>query len=89
MLILVVEGGEVRKSLEMALLRRLFFRKPPDGLLEISERVYGSFRFTRYVYYLIDFYLFIFFLNQIYEAVCVLLVSRVWRNEKLEFMGRI
>ncbi|KAH9661093.1 Formin-like protein 13 [Citrus sinensis] len=24
----------------MALLRRLFFRKPPDGLLEISERVY-------------------------------------------------
>lgn len=79
MLILVVEGGEVRKSLEMALLRRLFFRKPPDGLLEISERVYGSFRFTRYVYYLIEF-LSVFF-NQIYEAVCVLLVSRVWRNE--------
>lgn len=24
----------------MALLRKLFFRKPPDGLLEISERVY-------------------------------------------------
>ncbi|KAG6676505.1 hypothetical protein I3842_15G154700 [Carya illinoinensis] len=25
----------------MALLRKLFFRKPPDGLLEISERVYA------------------------------------------------
>ncbi|KAG6628085.1 hypothetical protein CIPAW_15G176100 [Carya illinoinensis] len=25
----------------MALLRKFFFRKPPDGLLEISERVYG------------------------------------------------
>lgn len=27
----------------MALLRKLFFRKPPDGLLEICERVYGAF----------------------------------------------
>lgn len=26
----------------MALLRKLFFRKPPDGLLEICERVYGT-----------------------------------------------
>lgn len=25
----------------MALFRRLFYRKPPDRLLEISERVYG------------------------------------------------
>lgn len=25
----------------MALFRKLFYRKPPDGLLEISERVYG------------------------------------------------
>ncbi|KAL6973839.1 hypothetical protein U1Q18_028023 [Sarracenia purpurea var. burkii] len=26
----------------MALFRKLFFRKPPDGLLEISERVFGT-----------------------------------------------
>lgn len=26
----------------MALFRRLFYRKPPDRLLEISERVYGN-----------------------------------------------
>lgn len=26
----------------MALLRKLFYRKPPDGLLEISDRVYGN-----------------------------------------------
>lgn len=26
----------------MALFRRLFYRKPPDRLLEISERVYGT-----------------------------------------------
>jgi hypothetical protein len=25
------------------MLRKLFFRKPPDGLLEICERVYGTF----------------------------------------------
>uniref|UniRef100_A0A804HW97 Uncharacterized protein n=1 Tax=Musa acuminata subsp. malaccensis TaxID=214687 RepID=A0A804HW97_MUSAM len=25
----------------MALFRKFFYRKPPDGLLEISERVYG------------------------------------------------
>lgn len=24
------------------MLRKLFFRKPPDGLLEICERVYGT-----------------------------------------------
>lgn len=29
----------------MALLRKLFYRKPPDGLLEICERVYGMFFF--------------------------------------------
>ncbi|TYH39975.1 hypothetical protein ES332_D12G214500v1 [Gossypium tomentosum] len=29
----------------MALFRRLFYRKPPDRLLEISERVYGMFVF--------------------------------------------
>lgn len=28
---------------EMALLRKFFFRKPPDGLLEICDRVYGAF----------------------------------------------
>lgn len=27
----------------MALLRKLFYRKPPDGLFEICERVYGAF----------------------------------------------
>lgn len=27
----------------MALFRKLFYRKPPDGLLEICERVYGEF----------------------------------------------
>lgn len=27
----------------MALFRKLFYRKPPDGLLEICERVYGAF----------------------------------------------
>jgi hypothetical protein len=27
----------------MALFRKFFYRKPPDGLLEISERVYGAF----------------------------------------------
>jgi len=27
----------------MALLRKFFFRKPPDGLLEICDRVYGAF----------------------------------------------
>lgn len=26
----------------MALFRRLFYRKPPDRLLEITERVYGN-----------------------------------------------
>jgi hypothetical protein len=26
----------------MALFRRLFYRKPPDRLLEIAERVYGN-----------------------------------------------
>lgn len=26
----------------MALLRKLFYKKPPDGLLEISERIYGN-----------------------------------------------
>lgn len=25
----------------MALFRKFFYRKPPDGLLEISERVFG------------------------------------------------
>lgn len=27
----------------MALFRKLFYRKPPDRLLEIAERVYGMF----------------------------------------------
>jgi hypothetical protein len=27
----------------MALFRKFFYRKPPDGLLEITERVYGAF----------------------------------------------
>jgi hypothetical protein len=27
----------------MSLFRKLFYRKPPDGLLEVSERVYGQF----------------------------------------------
>lgn len=26
----------------MALFRKIFYRKPPDGLLEISERVFGN-----------------------------------------------
>jgi len=26
----------------MALFRRLFYRKPPDRLLEIADRVYGT-----------------------------------------------
>jgi hypothetical protein len=30
---------------QMALFRRFFYRKPPDRLLEISERVYGTFFF--------------------------------------------
>lgn len=35
----------------MALFRKLFFRKPPDGLLEISERVYGTFQsFLAFIY---------------------------------------
>lgn len=34
----------------MALLRRLFFRKPPDGLLEICERVYGLSLFLIVIY---------------------------------------
>lgn len=38
----------------MALLRKLFFRKPPDGLLEISERVYGAF-FS--VFYIVSLFL--------------------------------
>jgi hypothetical protein len=41
------------KESEMALLRKLFFRKPPDGLFEICERVYGAFFF------------FFFFLNNL------------------------
>jgi hypothetical protein len=27
----------------MALFRKFFYKKPPDGLLEITERVYGTF----------------------------------------------
>lgn len=38
----------------MALLRKLFFQKPPDGLLEISERVYGAF-FS--VFYIVSLFL--------------------------------
>ncbi|KAG6410264.1 hypothetical protein SASPL_128317 [Salvia splendens] len=30
----------------MALFRRFFYRKPPDRLLEITERVYGMLRVT-------------------------------------------
>jgi len=26
----------------MALFRKFFYKKPPDGLLEITERVYGT-----------------------------------------------
>jgi hypothetical protein len=26
----------------MSLFRKFFYRKPPDGLLEITERVYGA-----------------------------------------------
>ncbi len=26
----------------MSLFRRFFYRRPPDGLLEITERVYGE-----------------------------------------------
>jgi hypothetical protein len=33
-------GGNGREG--MALLRRLFYRKPPDRLLEIADRVYGK-----------------------------------------------
>lgn len=29
----------------MAMFRRLFYKKPPDHLLEISERVYGNIPF--------------------------------------------
>ena len=29
------------KFVEMALFRKFFYRKPPDGLLEICDRVYG------------------------------------------------
>jgi hypothetical protein len=28
----------------MALFRKFFYRKPPDGLLEITDRVYVSWR---------------------------------------------
>jgi hypothetical protein len=34
------DGGRKRKG--MALFRRLFYRKPPDRLLEIADRVYGT-----------------------------------------------
>lgn len=34
-----LRGGVARGA--MALFRKFFYRKPPDGLLEISERVYG------------------------------------------------
>lgn len=27
----------------MALFKRFFYRKPPDGLLEITDRVFGMF----------------------------------------------
>ena len=41
---------EREREREMALLRKLFFRKPPDGLLEICERVYGAFLFFFFIY---------------------------------------
>lgn len=31
------------KLTEMSLLSRFFYKRPPDGLLEFIERVYGSF----------------------------------------------
>jgi len=34
-----LEGKELKKK--MALFRKIFYRKPPDGLLEISKRVCG------------------------------------------------
>ncbi|TYG60610.1 hypothetical protein ES288_D07G082000v1 [Gossypium darwinii] len=39
----------------MALFRRFFYRKPPDRLLEISERVYGNLFLH---YYLMEYFLF-------------------------------
>lgn len=41
-------------SEKMALFRKFFYRKPPDGLLEISERVYGMFDFNLLVFDLIS-----------------------------------
>jgi hypothetical protein len=35
------DGDGGRKKKGMALFRRLFYRKPPDRLLEIADRVYG------------------------------------------------
>lgn len=37
----------------MALLRKLFYRKPPEGLLEICERVYGTVFATIFVSFVI------------------------------------
>lgn len=33
----------------MALFRKFFFKKPPEGLLEVSERIFGMHFFFRFV----------------------------------------
>lgn len=41
----VLGGCSLGSWKNMALFRKFFYRKPPEGLLEISERVYGMFFF--------------------------------------------
>ncbi|KAF2313020.1 hypothetical protein GH714_008783 [Hevea brasiliensis] len=38
----------------MALFRKFFYRKPPDGLFEISERVYGTLLWNQFAYFMVE-----------------------------------
>lgn len=71
----------------MALFRKLFYRKPPDGLLEICDRVFGLFlpnSLLRFVFFLPCLVLLPSILNRMSEKIrtCVnskLLCLKLWR----------
>jgi hypothetical protein len=60
----------------MALLRKFFFRKPPDWLLEICGRVYGAFFYVSG--------LFLFFVFLFVEMMKMIGEWRIVNGQKVE-----
>lgn len=55
----------------MALFRKFFYRKPPEGLLEISERVFGECWFHKFVIMYYEFGFFVLWRSMGFLSIVV------------------